>query len=60
MDVREPSSANRHVPKNVFELRNRYAELSVEEIPDQDEIINPDTEETDETHDSSSTKHTRK
>ena len=60
MDVRAPSLANCHVPKNVLELRNRYAELSVEELPDQDEIISPDTQETNETHDSSSTNHTRK
>ena len=30
MDVRAPSLASCHVPKNVFELRNRYAELSVD------------------------------
>ena len=60
MDVRAPSLVNCHLPKNVFELRNRYAELSVEELPDQDEIINPDTQETDETDDSSSTNRTRK
>ena len=53
MDVKAPSLANCHVPKNVFELRNRYAELSVEELPDQDERINPATQETDETNDSS-------
>ena len=60
MDVRAPSLANCHVPKNVSELRNRYDVLSVEELPDQEEIINPDTQDTDETHDSSSTKHARK
>ena len=60
MDVRAPSLANCHVPKKVFELRNRYDVLSAEELPDQEEIINPDTQETDETHDSSLTKHTRK